>query len=391
MDPATISALAYAGTAATVGGVQATASGKMNRRTRKLAREQFDKSLEENERNRQYNADQARLGRQFAVDYYERFQSPEAMARQYREAGLNPYASVGAQSSFNSAAASQTAPVDIASMSAPYMQYANAVGQSYQNQSQEQMQAINNGFSGAVAAANQYLDLQRKQLENEQLEKNLSRLGSDLDVFNQPLSPDMIELFPGLEPILQRSQSVGSTSKGGRGVAELPNMTVGQALALFQYLRPVADFNTSPSGWLPTSDGDAFMRQYYKAVARNHGHEYYKSFDGPVSENRAQAYKTEYGPLLAAFDAAHGTNLSNISSQEFSRWSNDWNKRLMKLGISPNGNSFADTAARLLGYNMGENGTRAITNLMTSLGDALALPANFLDSLIRWNNRNLRK
>lgn len=370
-------------------GGQFAVSGSQGKKTRKMTRELFNKQLEENERNRQYNAEQAALARQWNEDYYNKYMSPEAMARQYKEAGINPYASVGATSSFDTSAGTQTAPVDIGAMSAPYGQLAQNLGSSYATQSQQMSAAISGGFNQAVQAANAYFDLEKKQIENDSLRTQLSRLKTDTGIFDTPLSPEMLDLFPGLESILSRNGKV--FSNGLTGHAELSNLTVGQALSLFQYLRPVADFNTSPSGYLPTSDGDAFMRQFYKGIARKHGHDYYKSYDVLSSEDRETAYKTEFGPLLAAFDAIHGSHLSGISSQDFSKWSNDWNKRLMKLGISPNGNSFVDTIARMLGYNMGEQGLQSITGLMNSLGNALSIPADMLNGLVKFASDNFYK
>lgn len=72
---------AIAGGASLLGGMISSASaGAMNRRAERIAREQM-----------QFNSKEAALARQWQEDYYNKYSSPNALAAQYRAAGLNPY------------------------------------------------------------------------------------------------------------------------------------------------------------------------------------------------------------------------------------------------------------------------------------------------------------
>lgn len=85
---ALIGALASAASA----GVGAASTSKMNKRAERFARE-------ENEMNRNFQAEQSAINRTWAENYYNQFESPASMVRQYEEAGLNPalmYGSAGA-------------------------------------------------------------------------------------------------------------------------------------------------------------------------------------------------------------------------------------------------------------------------------------------------------
>lgn len=69
--------------AATSTGISSAVSGKMNRRALRYNKEQA-------ELNRQFQAQQTQIARQWQEDFYNRYSSPQAQVRQYIDAGLNP-------------------------------------------------------------------------------------------------------------------------------------------------------------------------------------------------------------------------------------------------------------------------------------------------------------
>ena len=64
-------------------GISSAVSGKMNRRALRYNKEQA-------ELNRQFQARQTQIARQWQEDFYNRYNSPQAQVRQYIDAGLNP-------------------------------------------------------------------------------------------------------------------------------------------------------------------------------------------------------------------------------------------------------------------------------------------------------------
>lgn len=79
-----ISGLAAAGAA----GGQAIGASKMNKRAERYARE-------ENALNRQFQAEQAQMGRDYQEEMYNKYYSPSAQMQQFKDAGINPITAVG--------------------------------------------------------------------------------------------------------------------------------------------------------------------------------------------------------------------------------------------------------------------------------------------------------
>lgn len=67
---------------------QAIGAGKMNKRAQEY-------SETENRRNRQFQAEQAQLGRDFQEEMYNKYYSPSAQMQQFKDAGINPITAVG--------------------------------------------------------------------------------------------------------------------------------------------------------------------------------------------------------------------------------------------------------------------------------------------------------
>lgn len=88
MDPLIGSAIIGAGTSAVQGAAGAITSGNLNRKNRKYNAEQA-------ELNRQFQAQQAELGRDWVENFYNQYQSPQAIIRQGKDAGLHPYMALG--------------------------------------------------------------------------------------------------------------------------------------------------------------------------------------------------------------------------------------------------------------------------------------------------------
>lgn len=68
---------------ATSTGISSAVSGKMNRRALRYNKEQA-------KLNREFQAQQTQIARQWQEDFYNRYSSPQAQVRQYIDAGLNP-------------------------------------------------------------------------------------------------------------------------------------------------------------------------------------------------------------------------------------------------------------------------------------------------------------
>ena len=80
-------AIIGAGIAATASGISAGVSGNMGYRSRKLAREQFNKSME-------FNREQAQISREWSeamMDKQNRYDSLYSQMQRAKEAGVNPY------------------------------------------------------------------------------------------------------------------------------------------------------------------------------------------------------------------------------------------------------------------------------------------------------------
>lgn len=67
---------------------QAIGAGKMNKRAERYARE-------ENALNRQFQAEQSQIGRDFQEEMYNKYYSPSAMMQQFKDAGVNPVLAAG--------------------------------------------------------------------------------------------------------------------------------------------------------------------------------------------------------------------------------------------------------------------------------------------------------
>lgn len=85
LEPLSVAALLGISAAASAAssGISAIGAGKMNRRGERYA-------TAENERNRVFQAEQAQLGREWQEDFYNKYQSPSAQIKMYKDAGLNP-------------------------------------------------------------------------------------------------------------------------------------------------------------------------------------------------------------------------------------------------------------------------------------------------------------
>ena len=64
-------------------GISSAVSGKMNRRALRYNKEQA-------ELNREFQAEQTKIARQWQESFYNKYNSPQAQVRQYMDAGLNP-------------------------------------------------------------------------------------------------------------------------------------------------------------------------------------------------------------------------------------------------------------------------------------------------------------
>ncbi len=85
-----------------------------------LMREQNEFNASQASINRNFQAQQAQLARDYQTEFYEQYQSPGAMVRQYQDAGLNPALMTGGYSSGSPVSSSSPSGSMAAGGSAPY-------------------------------------------------------------------------------------------------------------------------------------------------------------------------------------------------------------------------------------------------------------------------------
>lgn len=303
--------------------------------------------------------------RKYLEDYYNRYQSPEAMARQYREAGFNPYSALGAESPFAVAAgANEPISLDSSSVLNAGVSRDNTLASLRQQRSQQLQDRFFRSFEMAANMASTY-----GQLQNLNEDVRAKRIANDREefvnrVWSSPISDEWISLVPGMDELSHSSTSDGPNI----GANNLQALTFGQALQMAQAFETLKNLNEKGAGYY-SNDPQTPWSNYLRSVTTQytkHGRDWrdldLRDLSGDL-----------YAPWRSAFDVVHGTNLSGISQSEYQRWYNDWQKELRKKGLNPEGNDLLSTALRIVHSTTPKDD---FDYMMGSLGKGLGLAAS---------------
>lgn len=327
-------------------GGQSISMGAMGKRSRRIARRALDIQEKQFQKTLDFNERQAALNRQFIEDYYNKYDSPEAMVKQYKAAGLNPFSYSGQTGSMSSSMGNEPFADPNAAMK-PYDNLSQ-IAQSYEQQGQQQSAVIQNMLSSVYQNINALeqakslrLDNDRKEIENDQLRKGN-------DIFNTPLTSGDLADMSNLNPDW-------FDKFNARGVAP----TFGDLLYESMYKEGARRLYDSGLG--SNSQQSPLMRELARYYANHRS--WVEDSKGELPNWQQDKFEKVYGK---AFDVAWQELLAGEKQHEYDAWKYDWNRRLQSKGINPDGNDLLNTAVRLI---YGNGGEEFVNDLSSVLGD----------------------
>lgn len=325
-----------------------------------------------------YNKKVSDDNRRWIEDYYNRYESPEAKARLYKEAGFNPYAAVGSEGSMPLQSVGSMPTTDPSSGLSFLASEDNSLTQERLTNQQLRQQRFLQSFEIAAQMAQTYGSLQN--IEQDVRAKKIQNDREEFinTVWSQPISDDWKGLIPGMDSLFSSYALSGPSLEPNN----YSGLTFGQALQMAQAFETLKNLNEKGGGFY-SNDPQTPWSHYVRSVAREmskHGRDWH---DIDLRDFSGEAY----APWRSAFDVVHGSNLSGISQSEYQRWYNDWQKDLRKKGLNPEGNDLLSTALRIVHSTTPKDD---FDYMMGSLGKGLGIAAsgvgdifNLLDGLDR--------
>lgn len=306
-----------------------------------------------------WNEEQAEKNRRYMEYYYNRYDSPDAMVRQYREAGLNPFAYSGNTGSMSSHMGTE----QYANPSDAFQLGNQAVAIAGQRQQAElasrsnmlsMMQSLIGLASNIENIESQHQDVVAKRIENQK-----NKLG--LDIFNTRIGEDDMADMPNLRAFLGNQKDYGT-------FGDLFYRTLYKDLAKRQY-----ETGSGLGSNNPQSIAAAYQA-FYNYHHNLDGSEQFK--DSPFSLDHAQFPKGEEF-AKRSFDLMLKSLVRNQADTEYNTFLADWRKMLQQRGISPDSNDIASVLQRMY---LGASGTSAYDRLTKAISGNLDNVLNLFSS-----------
>ena len=178
-------------------------------------------STEENEKNRNFQAQQAQIARDWQEEYYSKFQSPQAQIQQYQDAGLNPSlmygsgyspgsAPSGGSPSGGSSISPQTAnPLasfeNIGSLLSNLLLTKAQIENINANTDKTKAETIGQNISNTFSPAQYYQNLKQGELNLENTRQGINLAISQLNLNNDELLNNVVSRARDIASIRQMS------------------------------------------------------------------------------------------------------------------------------------------------------------------------------------------
>lgn len=173
--------------------IGAESQRQTNEMNMQINRENNDFNAAQASISRQFNAEQSQIARQWDEDMYNKYNSPEALVEQYRNAGLNPALmySKGASGQFSGSSSAATSspasaaspigmrsPMDALTLSQANLNNARAANLNSDTQKKGvELEYLPDQLKNGIAISEQQIELYKQQIQTAPVERALKKVG----------------------------------------------------------------------------------------------------------------------------------------------------------------------------------------------------------------------